>query len=188
MSEQPDAYEPELERFREYLRLLARLHLDRRLQGKLDPSDLVQQTLLEAHRKRQQFRGRSDAEFAAWLRQMLACCLADAHRAAGRAKRNVARERSLEAALEQSSARLQAWMRAEQSSPSQQAQRQEQAVRLSDALAALPEAQGQALMLRHLQGWSLDEISRHMSRSQAAVAGLLKRGLQQLREQLHEPE
>lgn len=175
-----------LERFREYLHLLARVHLGQQLQGKLDASDVVQQTLLEAHRKREQFRGHTTAEMAAWLRQMLAFSLADTLRAASRAKRDVTRERSLETALEQSSARLDAWLAAEQSSPSQQAQRHEQMLHLAEALATLPEVQREALVLRHCQGLALAEISERLGRSPAAVAGLLKRGLAQLREQLHE--
>jgi RNA polymerase sigma-70 factor, ECF subfamily len=186
MASDPHAHNLALEHFRAYLHLLARLHLGTQLPGKLDASDVVQQTLLEAHRKREQFRGQSAAEMAAWLRQMLACTIADALRAAGRAKRNVARERSLEAALDQSSARLDAWLAAEQSTPSQQAQQQEQAVRLADALATLPEAQREALVLRHCQGLSLADISQRLGRSPAAVAGLLKRGLAQLRDLLQE--
>src|SRR5690242_13358458 len=125
--DQPPAHRPEsLEHFRHYLRLLAQLHLDPRLRGKLDPSDLVQQTLLEAHQGLAQLRGQDSAQQAAWLRQILARNLANAVRDLGRAKRDVARERSLEAALEASSSRLQAWLVAEQSSPSEQAQRHEQ--------------------------------------------------------------
>ncbi len=175
-----------LEQFRSYLLLLARLHLDDRLRGKLDPSDVVQQTLLDAHRQRQQFRGNSPAELAAWLRQILACNLTDARRALGRARRDVNRERSLEAALDDSSARLEQWLPANQSSPSQQAQRQERAVRLAAALATLPDAQREALVLRHCQGQSLAEISTHLGRTPDAVAGLLKRGLRELRRLLEE--
>lgn len=175
-----------LGRFREYLLLLARLHLGDQLRGKLDASDVVQQTLLEAHRKRTQFRGQSEAEWAAWLRQILAGKLTDAIRALGRAKRDAARERSLEAAMEASSVRLAGWLAAEQSTPSQQAQRHEEVLRLAEALATLPEAQREALVLRHCQGLSLAAISQHLGRSPAAVAGLLKRGLRELRVRLGE--
>lgn len=178
----------DLEPFRSYLHLLARLRLDRRLQGKLDPSDIVQQTLLEAHQARDQFRGHGQAQRAAWLRQILARNLANAVRDLTRAKRDVALECSLEAAVAESSARLEAWLAAEQSSPSEQAERNEQTVRLAQALAALPEAQRDVLVLRHLEGWSLAAISEHLGRSPSAVAGLLHRGLTQLRAVLHEPE
>src|SRR5262245_58232601 len=76
-----------LERYRAYLALLARLHLDERVRGKLDPSDVVQQTLLKAHQARGQFRGATDAEQAAWLRRILARTLTDATRALARDKR-----------------------------------------------------------------------------------------------------
>jgi RNA polymerase sigma-70 factor (ECF subfamily) len=188
MAQTGEEHGPNLERFRQYLCLLARVQLAPRLQSKLDASDVVQQTLLEAYQKRDQFRGHREGEWLAWLRQILAHNLADALRAFGQAKRNVARECSLEEALVQSSVRLESWLAAEQSSPSQHAQRQERAVRLADALAALPEAQRQALELRYWQGWSLAEIGQHLGRSHEAVAGLLKRGLQQLRTQLHEEE
>src|SRR5262245_64125114 len=115
MTNETEAEGLALERFRHYLVLLARMHLGQQLRAKLDPSDVVQQTLLEAHRKQGQFRGRNDAELAAWLRQMLAFCIADALRAFGRAKRDAAQERSLEAALEHSSSCLEAWLAADQS-------------------------------------------------------------------------
>jgi RNA polymerase sigma-70 factor (ECF subfamily) len=118
---------------------------------------------------------------AAWLRRLLACNLADAVRALGRAKRDAGREQSLEAALHTSSARLEAWLAAEQSSPSERAERNEAILRLVDALSQLPEANRQALVLRHCQGLSLAEISTRLGRTPAAVAGLLKRGLAELR-------
>jgi RNA polymerase sigma-70 factor, ECF subfamily len=173
-----------LERFRDYLRLLARLQLDGRLQGKLDPSDLVQQTLLKAYQGLPHFRGQSAGEQAAWLRQILANTLANAIRDLARAKRDAALERSLEAGLADSSARLEAWLVADQSSPSQRAERNEQLLALSGALAALPDAQREVLVLRHCQGLSLAEISAHLGRSRASVASLLRRGLKELREHL----
>ena len=178
----------ELERYRNYLRLLARLQLDPRLRGKLDPSDLVQQTLLQAYQALDQFRGHSEAEWAAWLRQILARNLARAVRDFGRAKRDLAREQSLQAALDASSARLEAWLAADQSSPSQRAYQAEQAQRLAGALEQLPEAQREALVLQHWQGLSLAEIGAHLGRSPEAVAGLIKRGLKQLRHLLRESE
>jgi RNA polymerase sigma-70 factor, ECF subfamily len=177
-----------LEPFRAYLRLLARLHLAPQLRGKLDPSDVVQQSLLQAYQALGQFRGRSETERAAWLRQILARNLAQAVRDFGRARRDLAREQSLQAAVDASSARLEAWLAADQSSPSQRAQQSEQALRLAEALEQLPEAQREALVLQHWQGLSLAEIGRHLGRSSEAVAGLIKRGLKQLRHLLRESE
>ncbi len=188
MSSESEPFRPQVERYREYLLLLARLHVGEQLRGKLDASDVVQQTLLDAHRQLRQFRGKSDEELAAWLRQMLACNAADAVRALGRAKRDVSRERSLDQAIEESSSRIEQWLAAEQSSPSQQMQRHERAAQLAEALAKLPEPQREALVLRHCQGCSLDEICQRLDRSPSAVASLLKRGTRRLRELLHELE
>ena len=186
MAKQAKGSERPLEVYREYLRLLARLQLDPRLRGKLDPSDVVQEALLKAYEKRDQFRGGSEGEWLAWLRQALAHNLADALRAFGQAKRDVGRERSLEGAVEASSCRLAAFLAAEQSSPSQRAQRHERAVRLAEALAALPEDNREALVLHYCEDWPLAGIATHLGRTPAAVAGLLKRGLKQLREHLRE--
>src|SRR5439155_6153692 len=141
MNEQAETGEPCLEHYREYLRLLARLHLDVRLQGKVDPSDIVQQTLLKAHENRDQFRGQTEAELSAWLRRILANTLTDALIQFGRAKRDVALERSLEGAMQNSSVRLEAWLAADQSSPSEPVIRQEQLQQLATALAQLPDDQ-----------------------------------------------
>jgi RNA polymerase sigma-70 factor (ECF subfamily) len=187
MSREGDESGPALERYRAYLLLLARMRLDPRLRGKLDASDVVQQTLLEAHLARGQFRG-TDGEEAAWLRQILARNLANAVRDLLRDKRDVRLEQSLEAAIEESSRRLEGWLAAEQSSPSERAARHEQGVRLAAALAELPEAQREALTLHHLEGRPLEEVARLVGRSREAVAGLIKRGLRQLRERLREQE
>lgn len=178
--------EGNLERYRGYLTLLAQLQLDPRLRSKLDASDVVQQTLLKAHQEQAQLRGQSEAQQAAWLRAILARCLADAVRHFAKAKRDVAIERSLEAAVDQSSSRLEALLAADQSSPSQRAIKHEQLLQLVEAINRLPEAQRQAVQLRHLQGYSLAEVAQEMDRSRAAVASLLYRGLDALRESLTE--
>jgi RNA polymerase sigma-70 factor (ECF subfamily) len=105
-----------------------------------------------------------------------------------RLRRDVTREQPLEAALAESSERLEAWLVAEQTSPGERAQRNEQAVRLAAALERLPEAQREAVVLHYWEDWPLAQIAEHLGRSTAAVAGLLQRGLKALREQLAEPE
>jgi len=176
-----------LERCREYLRLLARLQLDPRLHGKLDASDVVQQTLLSAHENREQFRGRTEAEFFGWLRQILANHLAGAVRRFGAGIRDVKRERSLDAGLEESAARLDVWLAADHSSPSQRAMRHEMQLRLADALGRLPDDQRQAIELHHLKGHSVAEAAAVMGRTKMAVVGLLFRGLKKLRRLMEAP-
>jgi RNA polymerase sigma-70 factor (ECF subfamily) len=170
-----------LERYRQYLALLARLQIDRRLLGKVDLSGIVQVTLLEAYRALPQVQTKSQAELAAWLRRILANNLADEIRRFSTEKRDVARERSLEAALDESSSRIEAWLAVEESSPSRKAVRHEDALRVAEALAGLPDTQREALELEHWHGWTVAQIAEHMGKSRAAVAGLIKRGLQQLR-------
>jgi RNA polymerase sigma-70 factor, ECF subfamily len=177
-----------LERFRSYLLLLARLHGGARFQSKLDASDIVQQTMLAALSGLAEFRGQSDAEMAAWLRQILARQMSNLARELGRDKRDVSRQRSLEAALDQSASRLESLLAADQSTPSQKAQRNEQVLLLADALAALPEPQREALTLHHLEHRSLEEVGRQLGRTPAAAAGLIKRGLRALRLRLQEQD
>jgi RNA polymerase sigma-70 factor (ECF subfamily) len=188
MDRRPEEAGRLLEPYRAYLRLLARLHLAPQLRGKLDPSDVVQQTLLQAYQALDQFRGHSDAQWAAWLRQILARNLARAVRDFGRARRDLAREYSLQAALDASSARLEAWLAADQSSPSRRVEKEEEALRLAEALEQLPEAQREALILQHWQGLSVAEIGVHLGRSPEAVAGLIKRGLKRMRLLMQERE
>jgi RNA polymerase sigma-70 factor (ECF subfamily) len=174
-----------LESFRNYLMLLARARLDDPLRGKLDPADLVQQTLVRAFERRDQFHGDDDARRAAWLRTLLDHTLIDAARRLGRGE-GAGSERSLEAALEQSSARMEAFLAADEASVSGRAERNERLVRLADALARLPDDQRRAVELRHLQGLSLGAVADRMGRSVASVAGLLHRGLRALRNDLGE--
>jgi RNA polymerase sigma-70 factor (ECF subfamily) len=181
MNHEPAPRNRSLEQFRSYLLLLARMQLDPGPGHRIDPSDVVQQTLLEAHAKAAQFHG-DDSALAAWLRQALVNNLRDARRALRRDKRDVRREQPLAEAVEQSSVRLEGMLAAAQSSPSEQAARSEDLLRLAEALTHLPEGQREAIVLHHLQGCSLSDTARRLARTDAAVAGLLHRGLKKLRE------
>ena len=172
-----------LEQYRSYLLLLAGLHLDEPLRARFEPSDIVQQTLLEAHACRERIPTSPD-ERAAWLRAMLANNLRDARRSLRRQKRDIARERSLDQPLADSSHRIEQMLAVDQSSPSRQAIRHEDLLRLADAIWSLPETQRQAITLHHLQGRTLAETARQLEKSEGAVAGLLHRGLRSLRERL----
>jgi RNA polymerase sigma-70 factor (ECF subfamily) len=174
----------DLNQFRDYLRLLARAGLDPRLHSKLDPSDIVQETLLKAHESLDQLRGETDAEVAGWLKQILLNTLSNALRTFHVGKRDVNHERSLEEAMERSSVRLESFLAGSGSSPASKLQREETLLRISKALAKLPAPQREAFVLQRWEGWSLAEISSHMGRSTASVAGLLRRGVKQLREDL----
>lgn len=184
MNNDVDRHSENLERFRDYLCLLARLHLDARLNAKVDLSVVVQQTLLEAHQAGDRPTERDDDALARWLRQILANNLVDEVRKFRTQARDVERERVQEADLDASSARIESWLAAEQSSPSQRAIRNEELLRLAGALAHLPEEQRRTVELHHLKGLPLRDIAVDMDRTKGAVAALLFRGLKKLRERL----
>jgi RNA polymerase sigma-70 factor (ECF subfamily) len=173
-----------LERFRGYLSAIARLQVAARpwLTAKIDASDLVQQTLLKAHVSHDQFRGQSHAEMAGWLRQILNRTLANELRALGQAKRDAGAERSLEADLDASSCRLDDWLAADQSSPSTPVHRQERASALAAAVDTLPPEQREVILLKHCHGMALADIAAQTGKTVPAIAGLLRRGLEHLRQ------
>jgi RNA polymerase sigma-70 factor (ECF subfamily) len=183
MPSEPETVQRPVEDYRDYLHLLARLQLDPRLRGKLDPSDVVQQTLVKAHQYQGQYRGQTAGERAGWLRRILANTLIDAAR---KFQRELDLEHDPGPGIEASSQRLEAWISAQQSSPSEVAVREEQLLRLASALAQLPEDQRVAVELHHLREAAVADIAAQMGRTEASVAGLLRRGLKRLRELLSE--
>jgi RNA polymerase sigma-70 factor (ECF subfamily) len=180
-----DALGSLLEHYRSYLALLARVQISRRLQGKVDAADLVQETFLEAHRNFARFRGATEKELVSWLRQILAANLADLMRRYLVARRRDVRlERELTTDLDHSSQALGAGLVAGQSSPSQQAVRREQAVLLAEALARLPEHYREVLILHHLEELSFPEVGRRLGRSLDSVKNVWTRALAMLRRSL----
>lgn len=162
------------------------MSLGRELRGKCEPSDIVQQTLLEAHRAGGDPRGRTFAEQAAYLRKILVHNAAKAGRDLHRQKRDMRREISLEQALERSSLRLGDSLAAKVASPSEQVIREEGLLRISAALQELPEPQRDAVLFHYVEGLSMAEVGLRLGRTPAAAAGLLHRGLKRLRELLAE--
>jgi len=178
----PAAPEVLLCRYQPWLQLLARMQMDSQFQGKFSHSDVVQQTLLEAWRDLPQFRGGTEGELLAWLRQILAHVLAhEIRRYRGTQQRKLSCEVSMEAALADSSRRLGDFLAASGSSPSQQAERHEQEVRLADALATLPEDYQQVIILRNLEGLSHEETAARMQRSVGATRMLWVRALTRIK-------
>lgn len=172
------------EKFRGYLCALAKMGLDRDLACKVDASDIAQQTLLHAHVARQQFRGTTDAECMAWLRQILLHQLDHCHRDYHRNKRDVRREQSLQQRLEQSSWCLLQVLTKEQPSPLSQLVRSEQQVQLIDILTQLPDACRDAMLLKYWHGLTLQEIAQQLQLTPPVVAGILYRGLKHIRKKL----
>jgi RNA polymerase sigma-70 factor (ECF subfamily) len=176
-----------LEIYRNYLALLARLQIGRRLQGKVDPADLVQETFLAAHRDWASFQGTGERELVGWLRQIMAAKLGKLVRHyLGTQRRDVRLERDLALEMDQSSQVLDQGLIIKQDSPSEQAAQRENGVILANALSRLPDDYREVLILRHLEGLSFPEVAQRMDRTLDAVKKLWSRALKRLRETVGE--
>jgi RNA polymerase sigma-70 factor (ECF subfamily) len=176
-----------LDLYRNYLRLLARTRIDAELRVRLDPSDLVQETLLEAHRDFERFTGTSEGELLAWLRRILVRNLMDQAKHFKTGKRGAGRQQSLEELLDRSSQAFERVLAGSTSTPSAQAARREQAVILADALARLPADYREVIILRNLEQLPFEEIARRLDRSSSAVRMLWARALEKLSRLCEEP-
>jgi RNA polymerase sigma-70 factor (ECF subfamily) len=176
-----------LNTFRPYLNVIAQRMLDDRIQGRLDFSDVVQATFLEASRDFHSFRGETVESFLAWLRNILKNNISTAHQEhLATQKRSARREVSIASPAGDNGSEVQLanMLPAETSTPSQRLMRDEAAVVLANCMEQIPDTQRDAIRMRYLEGMSLKEISQKMDKSEMAVAGLLKRGLQGLRDEM----
>jgi len=169
---------------RNYLCLLARSHVEGRLRAKADASDIVQQTMLEAYRDFDNFRGGTEKEWLAWLKRILAHNAAEFVRHyRGTGKRQVGREVAIQSGGDTGS--LPGIQPADPGeSPSQQLLRKERELIVADALQQLPADYREVICLRNLQRLPFDEVAERMSRSRPAVQMLWMRALHRLREVL----
>lgn len=177
------AMEQLLQRYRPYLRVLCDVRLPNLCQRREDPSDVVQQTLMDATRGLPEFRGSTPGEFEAWMLRLLERNLLQAVRRHTSAKRDVRRE---QAALSLNGSGDLRWhsLSGDSSSPSQVVFRGEAAILLAEALQKLPERQRTAVELRYLAGQPLERIGEMMSTTKGAAAGLIRRGVEELRKHL----
>jgi RNA polymerase sigma-70 factor (ECF subfamily) len=169
-----------LEMYRNYLRILARTQINSALKVRCDPSDLVQETLMEAHRDFLQFAGISEKELMVWLRRILVRNLTDQIKRQKSQGRTWERQESLDILLDQSSSAVEEALGKSISTPSVQASRREQAVLLADALAHLPADYREVIVLRNMERLSFETIAQRMQRSSGAVRMLWARALEKL--------
>jgi RNA polymerase sigma-70 factor (ECF subfamily) len=170
-----------LESFQAYLKLLARLRLNHQLQGKVSPSDVVQETFLSAKKAFGQFRGQSERELMAWLRSILAAEIASQTRYYARDRRDVAMEKRLRVELDQTSAGLSRGIVDPGASPSAIATKRESEVMVAEALSQLCDDNREVIIRRNFQHQTFPEVAQAMGRSTAAVKSLWVRALANLR-------
>lgn len=176
-----------MELFRGYLAILARTQIGRRLQGKADPADLVQETFLEAHEHIGRFRGRTEAEFLAWLRSILSAVVSNhVRRYLGTRQRDARLEQALAVELDDTSSILQRGLIGPYSTPSRNAVKHEALLQLANALEQLPDDYRQVIMLRHLEGLPFAEVAVRMDRTVASVQNLWVRALKRMKQSVGE--
>jgi len=171
-----------LESYRNYLRMLARIQIGRRMQGKVDASDVVQEAFLDAHKYFPNFRGTDEPQLMKWLREILAGTLSNqVRRYFGTQARDPRMEVGIAADLDQSNAGLAHLFVDKQSSPSQQAAKGELSLRVAEALSRLPDDYQTAIVLRHLEGLTFPEVAARMGKSVDSVEKLWLRALTKLK-------
>jgi RNA polymerase sigma-70 factor (ECF subfamily) len=174
-----------LERYRNYLYVVARTQIDLHLSVRASPSDVVQETFLRAARQFQSFRGNSEGELLSWLRRILARSIVNAyaHHVRSR-KRDVRRDRPIRltsAAFDESSLRVDSALAAAGTSPSSAAMQEEYSTQVADRLAQLPKHYREVIILRNLEGLPFEEVAQRMGKTSVAVRQLWTRAIRRLK-------
>lgn len=170
-----------LESYRGYMLLTAKRCISPDVKPRVDAEDLVQATMLRAAKAFSTFEGTTRQQFFQWLITIHKHSIVEELSWQHAGKRDPGKERSLQG--DDGTAVLY-WLDPtdDAPTPSVRMMRDEQALRVAQALMALPRSQSEAIRLRHLEGWPVEQIAAHMGRSVQAAAGLLKRGLATLRD------
>jgi RNA polymerase sigma-70 factor, ECF subfamily len=172
--------------YERYLTLLTEVQIGRSLQGKVDACDIVQEVFLEAHRSIRNFQGSDPSQFVAWLKSILSARLANTMRYYfGTKARDLRLEERIQADIDQSTASFGGILVDPNSSPSQHASGEEQATLVAEALMRLPDHYRQAILLRHVEGFSFPEIAAAMERTVDSVEKLWLRGMAQLKSEFN---
>ena len=175
----------EIESHRNLIYMLAESQLNKALRSKMDAEDIVQETMHAAYSKFHQIREPNNpAVVKKWLKQILCNVLVDQFRRFHSEKRDVSLEHSIDVNLEHSSAGVEGWIAAGHTSPSMAAARNEELAKLADGLRSLPDDEREVVIQKHINNKSIKEIVDITGRSPASVAGLLRRGLAKLRENI----
>ncbi len=175
--------ETRIQRLRPVLVTLAEALISPALRVELDASDLVQQTLMEAHQQSHILAAFDDGPFFGWLQKALRHNLLDAVKHLNTQKNDAAR-RVRVSDIEDSFIRLEELLVSDETSPSESLQRNEQTAQLLAAIQELPGNQKEAIILKHLRGLSLQQVAEELGLSESATAGLLHRGRKRLVERL----
>lgn len=183
MDSEASRWEARIARLRPVLLTLAEALISPALRVEVDASDLVQQTLMEAHQQSEILASFDDGPFFSWLRKALRHNVLDAVKRLSTQKNDAAR-RIRAADIDNSFVRLDELLIADDTSPSEIVQRNEQIALLLAAIQELPRNQREAVILKHLRGYTLRQVAEELGVSETAAAGLLHRGRKQLVEQL----
>jgi RNA polymerase sigma-70 factor, ECF subfamily len=174
------------ERYRPFLLMIAKSEIGTELAVRCDASDVVQQTMIEAFQAYFGFKGSTEPEFSAWIKCIHRRNIADLIRRRASPEKRRLDVRRHDADPEASASFCWNEPAGKEPTPSQRLIKGEKALRLAAILQSLPEMQREAVRLRHMEGWPVEKIARELDRSLAATAGLIKRGLQALREKMSE--